>query len=98
MQAGEEKTFTLSMPEDTRNTDVAGKPAEFHVTLHWVKERELPELDDEFAQQVGEYTDVAGLRTAVETQLRTREEERVRAQLAASTMNKRDAISSIDST
>ena len=96
MQPGEEKTFTLTMPDDARNTEVAGKPAEFHVTLHWVKERELPELDDEFAQQVGEYTDVAGLRSAVDSQLRTREEERVREQLEESAMNKLVEISTIE--
>ena len=50
------------------------------VTLHWVKERELPAVDDEFAQQVGEYADVAALRTAIDTQLREREEQRVREQ------------------
>jgi trigger factor len=96
MSPGEEKTFTLTMPEDARNTEVAGKPAEFHVTLHWVKERELPELDDEFAQQVGEYSDVGGLRSAVETQLKTREEERVREQLEDAAMNKLVEISSIE--
>ena len=60
MTPGEQKTFTLTMPDDYRDKDVAGKPAEFTVTLHWVKERELPALDDDFAQQVGEYADVAG--------------------------------------
>ncbi len=83
MNAGDQKTFTLNMPDDYRDKEVAGKPAEFSITLHSVKERELPALDDDFAQQVGEYTDVAGLRTAIETQLRQREEERVREKLPA---------------
>jgi trigger factor len=96
MSPAEQKSFTLTMPDDARDTEVAGKPAEFTVTLHWVKERELPELDDDFAQQVGEYTDVAGLRTAIETQLRQREEERVREQLEESAMNKLVEISSIE--
>jgi len=96
MSPGDQKSFTLAMPEDTRDTDVAGKSADFNVTLHWVKERELPELDDDFAQQVGEYADVAGLRTAIETQLRQREEERVREQLEESAMNKLVEISSIE--
>ena len=96
MSPEDKKKFTLTMPDDARNTEVAGKTAEFEVTLHWVKERELPELDDEFAQQVGEYTDVAGLRTAIESQLRTREEERVREQLEESAMNKLVEISTIE--
>jgi trigger factor len=96
MSSGEEKTFTLTLPDDYPETELAGKPAEFHVSLHWVKERELPALDDEFAQQVGEYADVAGLRAAIESQLRTREEERVREQLEQAAMNKLVEISSIE--
>jgi trigger factor len=94
--AGEEKTFTLSMPDDYRDKDVAGKPAEFTVAVHWVKERELPALDDDFVQQVGEYTDVAALRAAVETQLREREEVRVREQLEEAVVSKLVEISSIE--
>jgi trigger factor len=75
---------------------VAGQPAEFSITLHSVKERELPALDDDFAQQVGEYTDVAGLRAAIETQLRQREEERVREKLEDAAMSKLVEISSIE--
>ena len=96
MRAGDEKTFTLTVADDYRDKDFAGQPAEFHVTLHWVKERELPALDDEFAQQVGEYGDIAGLRAAVEDQLRTREEERARSQLEEAAMNQLVEISSIE--
>jgi trigger factor len=90
------KSFDLTMAEDYRDPEVAGKQAQFTVTLHWVKERELPALDDEFAQQVGEYPDVAGLRTAVEAQLRQREEERVREKLEEAAMSKLVEISSIE--
>jgi trigger factor len=96
MQPGESKAFQLSMADDYRDPDVAGKPGEFSVTLHWVKERELPALDDEFAQQVGEYTDVAGLRSAINTQLRQREEERVREKLEDAAMTRLVEISSIE--
>jgi trigger factor len=95
-EPGAEKQFTLTLPEDFREDDVAGKPADFTVTLHWVKERQLPELDDEFAQQVGEYSDVATLRTTIETQLRQREEERVREKLEEAAMSKLVEISSIE--
>jgi trigger factor len=96
LKAGEQKTFTLTMPEDYRETDVAGKPAEFNVTLHWVKERELPTLDDEFASQVGEYADLAALRSAIETQLRQREDERVREKLEEDAMARLVELSSIE--
>jgi trigger factor len=93
---GDQKTFTLTMPDDYKDKDVAGKPAEFSITLHWVKERELPAVDDDFAQQVGEYTEVAGLRAAIEMQLRTREEERVREKLEEDVMSKLVEMSSIE--
>jgi trigger factor len=96
MSPGDQKKFTLSMPEDYRDNEVAGKAADFEVTLHWVKERELPGLDDEFAQQVGEYADVAALRTAIDAQLRQREDERVREKLEEEAMSKLVEISTIE--
>jgi trigger factor len=96
LSAGDQKSFTLNMPADYRDKDVAGQPAEFEVPVHWVKERELPALDDEFASQVGDYSDVAALRTAIEAQLRQREQERVRDKLQEDAMNKLVEISSIE--
>jgi trigger factor len=94
--AGDQKTFTLNMPEDYQDKEVAGQPAEFEVSIHWVKERELPALDEDFAQQVGDYSDVAGLRTAVESQLRQREEQRVRDKTQEEAISKLVEISSIE--
>ncbi|MBV8720164.1 MAG: trigger factor [Chloroflexi bacterium] len=96
MNPDETKSFQLNMPEDYRDKDVAGKPAQFEVVMHWVKERELPELDDTFAQQVGDYADVAALRTAVEAQLRHSEDERVRDKVEEDSLNKLVEISSIE--
>ena len=51
---GETKEFTLSIPEDFRDTRLAGKECHFSVQVMEIKERILPELDDEFAKGVGE--------------------------------------------
>jgi trigger factor len=96
LSAGDQKSFTLNMPDDYADKEVAGRPANFEVSVHWVKERELPAVDDEFAQQVGDYADVAALRTAIETQLRQREEERVHDKLQEEAMNKLVELSSIE--
>jgi trigger factor len=96
LSTGDQKTFTLVMPDDYRDKEVAGKPADFSISLHWVKERELPALDDDFAQQVGEYSGVAELRSAIETQLRQREEDRVREKLEEAVMSKLVEMSSIE--
>jgi trigger factor len=96
MQAGDEKGFTLNMPDDYRDKEIAGKPADFQVRLHWVKERELPAVDDEFAQQVGDYADVAAFRSAVESQLRHSEDERVRDKVEDEAMTRLVELSSIE--
>ena len=93
---GETKTFTLSLPEDYRETDLAGREAEFSVAVHWVKERQLPEVDETFLQQVGDYSDAAELRSAVELQILQRERERVREQMETAALDKLVEIASIE--
>lgn len=51
-KAGENFDVTVTFPEDYQAEDLAGKEAVFKVTLHEVKVKELPELDDEFAKDV----------------------------------------------
>ena len=60
---GEEKEFTLSFVEDYKIKELAGKEFMFKVKLNEVKEKHLPELDDEFAKSLGEGMDtIDGLR------------------------------------
>jgi len=54
MAIGEERDLDLVFPENYKD-DLAGKPVIFKVKLHEVKEKTLPELDDEFAQDVSEF-------------------------------------------
>lgn len=54
MAEGESKDFTLTIPDDYPRPQFAGKDCEFHVEVLSVKEKNLPELDDEFAKGVGE--------------------------------------------
>lgn len=51
-KAGEEVEVNVTFPEDYQAEDLAGKEAVFKVTVHEVKAKELPELDDEFAKDV----------------------------------------------
>lgn len=62
MKTGETKEFDLILPEAYQNPDAAGKKASFKVTIKDLKRKELPELDDEFAQQFGEYDTMDDLR------------------------------------
>lgn len=53
-KAGEETSVDVEFPEEYHSEDLAGKPATFKVTVHDIKRKELPELDDEFAKDVDE--------------------------------------------
>ncbi len=55
LNIGEEKDITVTFPKEYQAEDLAGKDAVFHIKLHEVKEKEMPELDDEFAQDVSEF-------------------------------------------
>ena len=54
MKAGDEKDIDITFPEDY-HADLAGKAVVFKVKVHEVKEKEVPELDDEFAKDVSEF-------------------------------------------
>ncbi|MBW8350234.1 trigger factor [Bacillus sp. IITD106] len=53
-KTGEEKDVEVTFPEEYHAEELAGKPAVFKVKVHEIKSKELPELDDEFAQDVSE--------------------------------------------
>lgn len=53
-KAGEEVAVTVTFPEDYQAADLAGKEAVFDTKIHEVKEKQLPELDDEFAKDIDE--------------------------------------------
>lgn len=54
MKAGDEKDIDITFPEDY-HADLAGKAVVFKVKVHEVKEKQVPELDDEFAKDVSEF-------------------------------------------
>ena len=62
---GQEKEFEVTYPEDYQAPRLAGKTVKFHATLKGLRKKELPELDDEFAQELGDYRTVDELREAV---------------------------------
>ncbi|HEX6776861.1 MAG TPA: trigger factor [Ktedonobacterales bacterium] len=69
LKEGDEKTFTTTIPEDYANTDLAGKEAEYEISVVAVKYKNLPEIDDELAKEAGKYQTLDELRQAVRDQL-----------------------------
>ena len=70
MKAGDSKTFPLSFPADYHGKDVAGKTADFLVTLHNIEAQHLPEVDEAFVKSLGiEDGAVANLRADIRKNL-----------------------------
>jgi trigger factor len=63
MKADETKEFTLNLPIAEGSEDSIEKIGQFSVTIKEIKRKELPELDDDFAQQFGEYETIEALRS-----------------------------------
>ena len=67
---GESFEVNVTFPKEYHAEDLAGKPVVFEVTLHELKAEELPEVDDDFAQEVGEdYNTVEELRAGIAAEL-----------------------------
>jgi trigger factor len=74
MQAGEQKTFSLTYPEDYAIKELAGTAVEYAVTVRGIKRRQVPELDDEFAKDLGEFDTLDALRGRVRDDLQHHKE------------------------
>ncbi len=59
---GEEKEFDVTYPEDYSQARLAGKTVRFHVALKAVRRKELPELNDDFAKDLGDYQNLDEVR------------------------------------
>lgn len=70
LQPGDGKTFTLRYPDDYANKDLAGTSVAYSVTIKGLRRRVVPDLDDEFARDVGDFENLAALRARVEQDLR----------------------------
>jgi len=65
LSPGDEKEFPVTYPEDYGAKRMAGKTITFHATVKGVRKKELPELNDEFAQDLGDYRNLNELRDAI---------------------------------
>jgi trigger factor len=79
MNPGETKEVPVTFPEDYPRSDLAGTSAVFQITLKELKEKELPELDDDFAQEVSEWETLEQLRESLEKQFREKAESETAA-------------------
>ena len=69
LRVGDETEFDITFPEDYGEQELAGQVAHFKANVRELREKVLPEADDEFARSMGDYADLAALRTEVQGRL-----------------------------
>ena len=95
LSTGEERKVRFAYRDDLPNEQLAGQTAHFAVTAHEVRERTLPELDDEFAKDLGEqFQTLDALRQHLSGQIQQRWEymaqQRLRSELVSQLIEKND--------
>jgi trigger factor len=74
MQTGEEKDFTIHYGKEHKNKRLVGKHIKYTVKVLSIKEKSLPELNDDFAKDFGEFKDLNSLKNEIEKELTTSKE------------------------
>ncbi len=77
----ETKTFKITFPQDYGKKEVAGREAEFTVTVHEIKEKKLPVVDNDFAKDVGKSETVKEMREKLEGQIKAHKEVEQRSKM-----------------
>ena len=85
MTSGQEKSFTLVVPEDWREKSLAGQAVDVKIAVKGVQERIMPDLDDAFAKHLGSFSSVFEFRKSVEEGIlkekQDKERQRVRMRI-----------------
>ncbi len=88
MALEETKTLDLSFPESYPQAELAGQAVRFTVTLKDIKQKELPDLDDDFAQEVSDFETLEELRASLRARYQKEAEERTEANQFEAILNK----------
>ena len=81
MKKDEEKDVNVKFPEDYFSKDLAGKDATFKVKLHEIKEKKLPELDDEFAKDVSEFDTLKELKASIKEKKQAQNDDKAKHEI-----------------
>lgn len=92
---GEERTVKVTFPEDYGASELAGQEAEFAVTIREVKAKQLPALDDEFAEEAG-FDTLDELREDIRSRIAESETARIEAEFREAVLDAAVANAKID--
>jgi trigger factor len=94
--AGETRDVEIDFPDDYQAEDLRGKHALFEVTVKDVRQKELPELDDDFASEASEFDTIAELRDDIEHKLRHAQEHSIEDEFREAVVDAAVAESSVE--
>ena len=93
---GEQRTVEATFPDEYGVPEVAGRTAQFQITVKEVKHKELPPLDDDFASDTAGYDSLEELRESIAEELRERDEKLVEAEFRAAAVDAVVAEATVD--
>jgi trigger factor len=96
MNIGDHKAFEITFPDDYGNEELKGQTVEFKIDLKELKTKVYPELDDEFAKDLGEFDSLDELREKVRENLATREEAKAKRGLKEAVLERLVEAHSVD--
>jgi len=96
VSAGEQKSVAALFPDDYAAKHVAGKPAQFEFTVKEVKHKDLPELDDDFANDAAGYDTLDELRASIAKELLEHDAKQVENEFRANALDAAVADATVD--
>ncbi len=96
VSAGESKDVVVTFPEEYHAPDLAGKEATFACKVHEIKEKEVPEIDDDFVKDVSEFDTLDELKASKREELQKAAEARAEDQMKNSVIEKIFEANDID--
>lgn len=88
MNIGDEKEINVTFPEEYHVDELKGKPAMFNVSVKEIKEKQLPELNDEFAQDVSDFDTLAEYKDDLKKKIAERKESEAKAKKESEAIEK----------
>lgn len=88
MKEGEEKNFKVKYPKEHPNKKVAGKDIDYLIKVASLKEKKLPEINDDFAKELGQFENVKELKAAIRKQLKESQEQVSQREITEEIVNK----------
>ena len=98
MKVDEVKDIKVKFPDEYPSKEVAGKEANFNVTLHEIKKKELPKIDDDFAKDVSEFDTLKEYKADIKTKLEEKNNLRTKQELEENLVKALSEASEVDIT